>query len=132
MVSQRRGGWIVQIASIYGVMASDNRIYEGAEYPWQQDQQSAPYGASKAALIGLTRWLASSWAEAGIRVNAVAPGGVFTGENDTFVQQYSRRVPMGRMAHRHEILGTILYLASDASTYVTGQCLMVDGGLSAW
>jgi len=132
LVARGRGGSIVQTASIYGVMASDNRIYEGSEYRGHAINNPAVYSASKAGVVGLTRWLATYWADRGIRVNAVAPGGVFSGENEVFTNRYSARVPMGRMARRHEILGTILYLVSDASSYVTGQCLMVDGGLSAW
>jgi len=132
MAAQGRGGAIVQTSSIYGVMASDNRIYEGSEYRGYAINNPAIYSASKAGVVGLTRWLSTYWADRGIRVNAVAPGGVFSGENEAFTKRYSARIPMGRMAHRHEIAGTVVYLVADASSYVTGQCLMVDGGLSAW
>jgi NAD(P)-dependent dehydrogenase (short-subunit alcohol dehydrogenase family) len=132
MREQGSGGSIVHTASIYGVMASDNRIYEGSTFKGYAINNPAPYGASKAGVVGLTRWLASYWAPHHIRVNAVAPGGVESFENETFTRNYSRRVPMARMAQADEIVGAMVYLVSDASTYVTGQCLMVDGGLSAW
>jgi len=76
--------------------------------------------------------LATYWAHHGIRVNTLVPGGAESGQNETFQQRYGARVPLGRMAHQTEIVGAVLYLASDASRYVTGHCLMVDGGLSAW
>jgi NAD(P)-dependent dehydrogenase (short-subunit alcohol dehydrogenase family) len=132
MVQQGRGGSIIQTSSIYGTMASDNRIYKGSTFKDYAINNPAIYSASKAGVVGLTRWLATYWAEKNIRVNAVAPGGVFSHENENFTKLYSNRIPMGRMAHETEITGTMLYLASDASTYVTGQCIMVDGGLSAW
>ena len=88
--------------------------------------------SGKAAIVGFTRWLATYWAEAGIRANAIVPGGVEDRQNDTFKRAYGNRIPLGRMARRDEIVGAALFLASDASSYVTGQCLYVDGGLSAW
>lgn len=132
MVAQGEGGSIVQVSSIYGAMASDNRIYEGARFRGNAINNPAVYSASKAGVIGLTRWLATYWAPAGIRVNAIAPGGVYAGQNEAFVQRYAARVPMARMAAEHEMNGTVLYLLSDASSYVTGQLMLVDGGLSAW
>lgn len=132
MVAQGKGGSIVQTASIYGAMAPDQRIYEGSEYQGRQISSPAVYSASKAAVIGLTRYLAAYWAEAGIRVNCLCPGGVESGQNEEFQRRYGQRVPLGRMARAGEMVGTLLYLASDASSYVTGQVLMVDGGLSAW
>jgi NAD(P)-dependent dehydrogenase (short-subunit alcohol dehydrogenase family) len=132
MVSQGRGGSIVQTASIYGVVAPDQRIYEGSEYQGRQINTPAVYAASKAGVIGLTRYLATYWAAKGIRVNALTPGGVSSGQNDAFHQRYSARVPLGRMAERDEMVGAAVFLASDASSYVTGQNLIVDGGLSVW
>lgn len=132
MVKQGRGGSIIQTASIYGVMASDKRIYEGSTSSGCAINNPAIYAVGKSGVVGLTRWLAAYWAGKNIRVNAIAPGGVFAHENETFVKKYSARVPMGRMAWAHEMVGAAVFLASDASTYVTGQCLMVDGGLSAW
>ncbi len=92
----------------------------------------AVYSTSKAALWGLTKYLATYWAERNVRVNAVTPGGVASGQNDVFTRQYSARVPLGRMAEADEICGAVVFLASRASSYVTGQNIVVDGGLSAW
>jgi NAD(P)-dependent dehydrogenase (short-subunit alcohol dehydrogenase family) len=132
MQKQGKGGSIIQTASIYGLLSSDKRIYEGSFYLGRQISNPAVYSASKAAVVGLTRYLAGNWGDAGIRVNALVPGGVESGQNDTFKARYSARVPLGRMAQADEMVGTVVYLASDASSYVTGQCLVVDGGLSAW
>jgi NAD(P)-dependent dehydrogenase (short-subunit alcohol dehydrogenase family) len=132
MQKQGTGGSIIQTASIYGLVSSDKRIYEGSFYLGRQISNPAVYSTSKAAVIGLTRYLAANWGDAGIRVNALVPGGVESGQNDTFKARYAARVPMGRMAQPGEMVGAVVYLASDASSYVTGQCLVVDGGLSAW
>jgi NAD(P)-dependent dehydrogenase (short-subunit alcohol dehydrogenase family) len=132
MVAQGTGGSIVQTSSIYGVMASDPRIYEGSTFKGYPINNPAVYSAAKAGVVGLTRWLATYWADKNIRVNAIAPGGTMAHENDVFMRKYSNRVPMGRMAYSSEMVGAVIYLVSDASSYVTGQCLMVDGGLSAW
>ncbi|MFH1144930.1 MAG: SDR family oxidoreductase [Candidatus Eisenbacteria bacterium] len=132
MKQQRSGGSIIQTASIYGIVASDKRIYEGSHYLGRQISNPPVYSASKAGVVGLTRYLAAYWADAGIRVNALVPGGVESGQNDTFKERYSARVPMGRMAHADEMVGALIFLASDASSYVTGQTLIVDGGLTAW
>lgn len=131
MVARGRGS-IVQTASIYGVMAPDQRIYEGSEYLGMPISSPAVYSASKAGVVGLTRHLASEWGAAGVRVNTLVPGGVRSGQNDTFVERYAARVPLGRMAEADEMAGALIFLASDASSYVTGQTLVVDGGLSAW
>jgi NAD(P)-dependent dehydrogenase (short-subunit alcohol dehydrogenase family) len=132
MVAQKTGGSIVQTSSIYGVMASDPRIYEGSTFKGYPINNPAVYSAAKAGVVGLTRWLATYWADKNIRVNAIAPGGTMAYENDVFMRKYSHRVPMGRMAYSSEMVGAVIYLVSDASSYVTGQCLMIDGGLSAW
>ncbi|MBF0170715.1 MAG: SDR family oxidoreductase [Nitrospinae bacterium] len=132
MVEAGTGGSVVQTASIYGVMAPDKRIYEGSFYLNRQINTPAVYAASKAAVVGLTTYLAAYWADKGIRVNTLTPGGVASGQNETFKQRYGARIPMGRMAERGEMVGAVVYLASDAASYVTGQNLMVDGGLSAW
>ncbi len=132
MVVQGKGGSIIQTSSIYGLMGPDQRIYEGSFYLGRQINTPAVYSASKAGIIGLTKYLATYWADKGIRVNAIAPGGAESGQNDEFMRRYSARIPMGRMAKPHEIVGALLYLASDASSYVTGQTIAVDGGLDAW
>ena len=132
MVAQGRGGSIIQTASIYGVMAPDHRIYEGSFYLGHQINTPAVYAASKAAVIGLTKYLATYWADKGIRVNTLTPGGTESGQNDEFIRRYSARIPLNRMANAHEMVGALLYLAADASSYVTGQNIIVDGGLDAW
>jgi NAD(P)-dependent dehydrogenase (short-subunit alcohol dehydrogenase family) len=132
MLKQGTGGSIIQTSSIYGLVASDKRIYEGSFYLGRQISNPAVYSTSKAAVVGLTRQLAANWGDAKIRVNALVPAGVESGQNDTFKSRYSARVPMGRMAQADEMVGALVFLASDASSYMTGQCIIVDGGLSAW
>lgn len=132
MVKQGHGGSIIQTASIYGILGPDQRIYDGSYYLDRPINTPAVYSASKAAVIGLTKYLATYWADKGIRVNTLTPGGVESGQNETFQQKYSARIPMGRMARATEMVGAMLYLASDASSYVTGQNIVVDGGLQAW
>lgn len=132
MVAQGKGGSIIQTASIYGIMAPDQRIYEGSFYMGRQINTPAVYSASKAAVVGLTQYLSAYWADKAIRVNTLTPGGVESGQNDTFIKRYSQRIPLGRMAKACEMVGALVYLASDASSYVTGQNLIVDGGLNVW
>lgn len=129
---ERRQGTIVQTASIYSLVAPDHRIYEGSHYLGCEINTPVVYTTSKAGVIGLTKHLATLWAEYDIRVNALCPGGVLSGQNDEFNKKYSARVPMGRMANTLDIVGPMLFLASDASKYMTGQVLYADGGLSVW
>ena len=131
-MATRGRGSIIQTASIYGAMAPDQRIYEGSEYMGRPINTPPVYSASKAGVIGLTKYLASYWASHGVRVNTLTPGGVESGQNETFKHRYSQRVPMQRMGRPDEMVGTLVFLASDASSYVTGQNIIVDGGLSAW
>jgi len=132
MIQQGRGGTIVQTSSIYGMLGPDGRIYEGSTYNGRTINTPAVYAASKAAVLGLTRYLATQWACHGIRVNSLTPGGVESGQNETFVANYSSRTPLQRMAKPEEMVGALLYLCSPASSYVTGHNLIVDGGWSAW
>lgn len=131
-MARRGAGSIVQTASIYGVVAPDQRIYEGSEYLGRPINTPPVYSTSKAAVIGLTRHLAAYWGAQGVRVNTLTPGGMESGQNDTFKQRYGARVPLGRMGRAGELTGAVVWLASDASSYVTGQNIIVDGGLSAW
>lgn len=132
MIEQGRGGSIIQTSSAYGIMGPDNRIYEGSWYLNRRINTPAVYSTSKAAVVGLTKFLATYWADKKIRVNALVPGGTESGQNEEFQKRYGARIPLGRMAHAHEIVGAVLYLASDAASYVTGHSLVVDGGLNAW
>jgi NAD(P)-dependent dehydrogenase (short-subunit alcohol dehydrogenase family) len=132
MCHQSGGGSIVQTASIYGVVAPDQRIYEESHYLGREINTPAVYSASKAGVIGLTRHLATYWAKSEVRVNSISPGGIESGQNSQFISKYSQKVPMNRMGRSEEIVGAVLYLASDASSYVTGHNLVIDGGLSCW
>lgn len=140
MVAKHAGGWmaahgggsIIQTSSIYGVVAPDQRIYEGSFYLGGEINTPAVYSASKAAVCGLTKFLCTYWADKGVRVNTLTPGGVESGQNDTFKQKYGARIPLGRMAQPEEMVGALIFLASDASSYITGQNIIIDGGLTAW
>ena len=132
MIAQGSGGSIIQVASTYGLVGPDPRIYEGSFYMGQRMNTPPAYAASKAGIIGLTRYLATNWAEHGIRVNTMVPGGIESGQNEEFLSRYSARTPLGRMAQRDEVVGAVVYLASDASSYMTGQMVVVDGGWTAW
>ena len=132
MIRQGKGGSIIQTASIYGIMGPDHRIYQGSFYLGRPIASPAVYSASKGALVALTKYLATYWAKHGIRVNTLTPGGVESGQNRSFVKKYSARIPLGRMAEPEELVGAVIYLASNDSAYLTGHNLVVDGGLSAW
>lgn len=118
---------LITVSSIYGIHGPDHRIYEGERF-----RSFAAYSASKAGIIGLTKWLATYWGEAGIRVNCLVPGGVENGQSKAFVQKYSDRIPLNRMAKPNDMSGALVYLLSDESRYITGGVLEIDGGLSAW
>ena len=124
---RKNGGSFITVSSIYGVVGPDQSIYEN-----QNMGCRASYAASKAGIIGLTKWLSTWWADEGIRVNCVVPGGVENGQDLDFINRYSNRVPMARMAMPEDIVGIMLYLLSDASRYCTGGVYLVDGGLTAW
>lgn len=132
MLAAGNGGRIVQTSSIYGLVGPDSRIYEGSDYLGGPINTPAVYSTSKAAVVGLTKWLATHWAKDGIRVNCLVPGGVGSGQNSVFGERYSSRVPMGRMAEAHEMVPPMLFLASREASYVTGQVLAADGGWTAW
>ena len=132
MVNNSIRGCFIQVASIYGVVAPDQRLYEGSEYLGHQISSPAVYSASKSGVIGLTKYLAAYWGKHGIRVNALVPGGVYSGQNGVFSEKYSAKVPLGRMANIEDFFGPLLFLSSEASAYMTGHQLMVDGGFSVW
>lgn len=129
---ERRKGTIINIASIYGVVGADQRIYNGSQYLGHTISSPAVYAASKAGLLGLTRHLAAAWGPLGIRVNAVTPGGVEGEQNQQFIQNYSSRVPLGRMANAQEVVAAISFLTSASASYINGHNLIVDGGLTTW
>jgi NAD(P)-dependent dehydrogenase (short-subunit alcohol dehydrogenase family) len=131
-MEKSQAGSIINISSIYGVVAPDQRIYDGSLYKGKGINTPLIYSASKGAVISLTRYLATYLAPHNIRVNAVTPGGVYSGQNETFVKRYSERCPLGRMARPEEIFSAVYYLATDASSYVTGHNLVVDGGWTVW
>lgn len=127
---KKHKGNIVNIASIYGVVSPDFRIYTDCNR-----KNSEVYGATKAGIIQMTRYFAVHCAKYGIRVNSVSPGGIYNSEQPQgkgFIKNYSFRCPMGRMADVKEIIGGILYLSSDTASYVTGQNILIDGGMSCW
>lgn len=126
ILASRGHGSIINILSIYGLVGPDERIYEGTPMG-----NPAAYGASKAGLLQLTRHLATTLAP-NVRSNAITPGGVERGQPDAFRDRYLSRTPLGRMAVEEDFKGAIAFLASDASAYVTGQNIVVDGGWTAW
>ena len=123
-------GVIINLSSIYGLAAPDQRMYQRPGQPPQY--KPVYYTVSKAGILGLTHYLAAYYAGQNIRVNALSPGGVFNGHDETFVQAYASRAVLGRMAEKDEMNGTLLFLASDASAYMTGSNLVVDGGWTVW
>jgi NAD(P)-dependent dehydrogenase (short-subunit alcohol dehydrogenase family) len=126
MKKQKRGN-IINIASTYGIVAPDQRIYGESK-----QNAAAFYSATKSAVINFTRYLASYWSKSGIRVNTLSPGGVFKNQNPDFVRKYSSKTMLGRMARKDEYVAAIIFLCSDASSYMTGSNLIIDGGWTAW
>jgi NAD(P)-dependent dehydrogenase (short-subunit alcohol dehydrogenase family) len=132
-MAQAGRGVILNIASDLAVIAPDQRLYRQEGLPdKQQPVKPVTYSVVKTALLGLTRYLATYWADAGVRVNAISPGGVYNQQPDAFVARLCQLIPLGRMANLDEYQGAILFLCSDASSYMTGANLVIDGGRSCW
>ena len=125
MVKQGKGS-IINISSIYGVVGNDPGLYDDT------DLKTAPsYNFVKAGMINFTRYIASFYGKQGVRANCISPGGYFTGQPEPFLRRYCKRVPVGRLMNNEDVKGAVVFLASDASEYVTGENLMVDGGWTA-
>jgi NAD(P)-dependent dehydrogenase (short-subunit alcohol dehydrogenase family) len=132
-MAKNSGGVILNIASDLSVFAPDQRLYKkNGLLPEQQPVKPVTYSVIKHGLIGLTKYLATYWADQGVRCNALSPGGVYTSQDDGFVNRLSNLIPMGRMANKKEYRGAIQFMCSDASIYMNGQNIVIDGGRSAW
>jgi NAD(P)-dependent dehydrogenase (short-subunit alcohol dehydrogenase family) len=132
LMASNKNGVIINISSIYGVVSPDQRIYEYRNKEGKQFFKPISYSVTKAGVINLTKYLATYWAKKNIRVNSLIFGGVFNKQDKEFLKAYSNRVPLGRMAREDEYNGAILFLASDASSYMTGSNVIIDGGFTAW
>lgn len=132
-LAQQGGGVILNIASDLSVIAPDQRIYREPGLPDdQQPVKPVTYSVVKAGLVGLTRYLSTYWADRGVRVNALSPGGVANGQDEAFVQRLTNLIPMGRMADKDEYKAVVVFLVSDASAYMTGVNVIMDGGRTVW
>lgn len=127
---KQKGGVIINVCSMYGLVGPDQRLYQREGQPPRY--KPAYYPVTKAGVLGFTKYLAAYFAGKNIRVNALTPGGVFNGHDETFVQEYAARAVLGRMAEKNEMSAALLFLASAASSYMTGANLVVDGGWTAW
>jgi NAD(P)-dependent dehydrogenase (short-subunit alcohol dehydrogenase family) len=125
-------GSIVNVSSVYGLLSPQQDLYEFRRHEGEVFFKPVAYSVSKSAVLNLTRYLATYWAKSGVRVNTLTLGGIYNEQPAEFLEAYGSRVPLGRMAEAGEALGAIVFLASDASSYVTGANLVVDGGWSAW
>lgn len=131
-MAKKKSGSIINIASTYGIGSPVQDIYEYKRAGGETWFKPATYATTKAAVLNLTRYLATYWAKQGVRVNTLTPAGIFNNQDSEFLAEYTRRVPMGRMARPNEMNGALVFLASDAASYMTGSNLIVDGGWTAW
>ena len=131
MAREGRGS-IVNVSSVYGLLSPQQAVYEFRRRGGETFTKPVAYSVSKSAILNLTRYLATYWAQAGVRVNTLTLAGIFNDQPEEFLEAYTARVPLGRMADAREALGAIVFLASDAASYTTGANIVVDGGWSAW
>jgi NAD(P)-dependent dehydrogenase (short-subunit alcohol dehydrogenase family) len=131
-MAEKKRGSIVNICSIYGIVSPDQRIYEYRRKKGEPFYKPIAYSASKSTILNMTRYMATYWAHKGVRVNTITLGGVYNNQDDEFIKEYSSKVPLGRMAEPDEYNGAIVFLVSDASSYMTGGNLIIDGGWTAW
>lgn len=125
-------GSIVNISSIYGLLSPNQNIYDYKRQNGQVWYKPVGYSITKSAILNLTRYLATYWAKSGVRVNTLSPAGIFNNQDADFLTAYCSQIPIGRMANADELNGAIIFLTSDASSYMTGSNLIVDGGWTAW
>jgi NAD(P)-dependent dehydrogenase (short-subunit alcohol dehydrogenase family) len=131
MAAEGRGS-IVNVSSVYGMLSPVQHLYEFRRRGGEEFYKPIAYSVSKSALYNLTRYLATYWAKSGVRVNTLTLAGVWNGQPQEFLDAYAARIPVGRMADVKEVVGPVVFLASDASSFVTGANLVADGGWSAW
>ena len=133
VMEKQRSGVVLNISSDYGLIAPDQRIYRKEGLP-EEEQMVKPvsYSVVKHGMIGLTKYLAVYWADKGIRVNTLCPASLENGQNEKFVRKISNLIPMGRMSRPDEYVCTVLYMISDAATYMTGSTVVLDGGRTSW
>ena len=131
-MAKKKGGVILNISSDLSVISPDQRLYNKSINKKLKRAKPVTYSVTKTGLIGLTRYIATYWSNKNIRCNAISPGGIYDGQEKIFVKKLSKLIPLGRMAKKDEYRSAIQFLCSEASSYMTGQNLVIDGGRSIW
>ena len=133
MTLDKMGGVILNVASDLSIISPDNRLYNEENIDDNKaNVKPIVYSVVKTGLIGLTRYLATYWAENNIRCNAISPGGVFNNQDQNFIKKIKKLIPLGRLANKDEYKSSVQFLCSEASSYMTGQNIVIDGGRSVW